>query len=278
MKKYGGLLAFGVAVVFGLLAVVLANNWLSSRTSEANTIVKDTIALTQVVVAVKDISIGTPLTKENLSLADWPKANLPKGAFHDIALLENRIAVTQLAAGQPILAVELAAPGSGAGLVALIPPGRRAMAVRVDEVTGVGGFVLPNTSVDIIGIETHNKGNKTSKTILKNIKVLAIAQETFTEDGKAKIVRTVTLELDPKQAETLALQVNKGEIHLALRTPLENNEEPPVAAVKVAKTVKKAAPRVYYAPKPDTYTVEVIRGSAKPEQIKFKNINSDEKL
>lgn len=275
MKKYGGLLTFAVAIIFGLMAVVLANKWLSSRNSEANIIVKDTVPLAQVVVASRDISIGTPLSKENLSLAEWPKANLPKGAFHDVALVENRIAVTQLAAGQPVLAVELAAPGSGAGLVALIKPGMRAMAVRVDEVTGVGGFVLPNTSVDIIGIETHGQNKKTSKTILKNIKVLAIAQETFTEDGQAKIVRTVTLELEPKQAEILALQVNKGEIHLSLRTPLENEEE---LETKVAKAVTRPAKRVYYVPKPETYTVEVIRGSSKPEKVKFKNINSDERL
>ena len=97
-------------------------------------------------------------------------------------------------AGVPIVAAELAAPGSGAGLVASIEPGMRAMAIKVNEVVGVAGFVLPNTFVDIISVQ-----NNVAETVLKRVEVLAIAQQTFVEEGKAKVVSTVTLELSPKQ-------------------------------------------------------------------------------
>ncbi len=285
MKKNGGLIAFALAIAFGVLAVFLANKWLAAQNTQATVIPKETVPMTMVVVAAKDLTIGSPLTKDTLTLAEWPKASAPQGAFSDISMVEGRVAVTKLMARQPVLAAELAPPGSGAGLVAVIKPGMRAMSVRVDEVTGVGGFVLPHTTVDIIGIETLQNDRRVAKTILKGIKVLAIAQETFTEEGKAKVVRTVTLELKPEKAEILALQTHKGDIHLVLRNPLEEVEpevEPEVKKVVTAKVVKKAPPRrrVVYTPppQPDPYAVEVIRGSQQPEIIKFKNINSDERL
>ncbi len=276
MKRFGGLIAFGLAIGFGILAVVLAQQWLAARSTQAQVVLKETMPVTKVVVAASDMQIGTPLTKANLALADWPQGSEPRGAFNDIAAVEGRVAVTKLTAGAPVLAAELAAPGSGAGMVALINPGMRAMAVRVDEVTGVGGFVLPNTFVDIIGVEETRRDKKTAKTILKRIKVLAIAQETFTENGEAKIVRTVTLELEPKQTEELALQTHQGDIHLVLRNPLE--EEPKVEEKKVV--AKKAAPvrRVVYRPKPSPHAVEIIRGSKPVETVQFKSANSEEKL
>jgi len=281
MNKYRGLIAFSVAIVFGLLAVVLANKWLATRDKRTTTVaVQDTIPLARVVVAARDLGVGTPLNKEVLTLAEWPKANLPKGAFYDVSALEKRVAVTRLLAGQPVVDAALAVPGSGAGLVAKIPTGKRAMSIRVDEITGVAGFVLPDTSVDLILIESEGRQKKNSRTLLKNIKVLAIAQEAVKEDGKAKIVHTVTLELEPKQAELLALKINTGTIHLALRTPLDNDEKPVILAEKpTAKTKTTVRPkRVYYTPKPKAYTVEVLRGATKPEKVKFKHLNSDERL
>lgn len=282
MKRYGALVALIIAVGFGALAVIFANKWLAAHTDHKVVASKDPVPVTRIVVTTKDLPIGASLNKDNLALAEWPRAGVPKGAFSDISQLENRVAVTKLAAGEPVLALELAAPGSAAGLVALIPPGMRAMAVRVDEVSGVAGFVLPNSYVDVIGVDNvpGHKNKKEAKTILKRIKVLAIAQETFTEGGKAKVVKTVTLEVKPRQAEKLALQTHQGPIHLILRNPLEKEEkQPPPVVHKVAKRrrhIPVVRPRVV-VPNASPHEVEIIRRSQR-EEIKFKNVNSEERL
>jgi len=289
MKKYSTFIALGLAVVCGALAVWLTSQWLQAQAAEGQ-VVKETVPMTRVVVAAQDIQIGTLLGEDNLTLADWPQSNVPKGAFDNIEAVAGRIAVTRLPAGGPLQAAELAEPGSGAGLVALIPPGRRAMSIKVDEVSGVAGFILPNTYVDVISVNNKsNRETREAKTILKKIKVLAIAQETTTDKGKAKIVKSVTLELLPKEAETLALHSILGSIHLILRNPLEQEEAAPEVAPVIAPRprVAKAKPQpkvvqtAPVAPKPTgpaSYSVEVIKGSNDPEKIKFKSVNSDERL
>ena len=269
MKRYGALIALCLAVIFGAAAVYLTNSWLSSKaTNEGVVEVKEDIPVSEIVVAAVDITVGSRLNENSLTLAAWPEANIPKGAFTDMTQLKDRIAVSKLVAGEPLLAAELAAPGSGAGLVAMIEQGMRAMSIKVDEVTGVGGFILPNTFVDIIGVEKLKNDRRKVDTILRRIKVLAIAQETFTEEGKAKVVRTVTLELEPAQAETLALQTHKGSIHLILRNPLEQIAEEPPPAPKVA-SVPTLRSRVY-KPKPSPFDVEIIRAGGR-EKVTFAN-------
>ncbi len=263
MKQYGTLIALAVAVVFGIVAVILANQWLSTQVSEDKVIVQEQkIPLTKIVVAGQNLDIGSLLNEQTLALVDWPKANVPQGAFEKIEDVNGRVTVTRVVAGVPIVAAELAAPGSGAGLVASIKPGMRAMAIRVNEVIGVAGFVLPNTFVDIISVQ----GN-TAKTVLERIEVLAIAQQTFVEEGKAKVVSTVTLELTPKQVVNLSETVIKGPITLALLNPAEQMEEPPKPEPEL---VKKRIQR--YVPKKaeDQFKVELIQGDQKAESFTFK--------
>jgi len=285
MKRFGTWIALAVAVVAGVAAVFVANRWLQTRSGETP-VVQEAMPVSKIVIAARDLDVGTRITPQSLALADWPKATVPRGAFEDKAALEGRIAVTRLSAGQPVLAAELAAPGSGAGLVAAIRPGKRAMAIQVDEVVGVGGFVLPNTFVDVVGIIKVDDRQKRAKTILKRVEVLAIAQETFTEEGKPKLVRTVTLELAPEEVEKLAMQIHEGPIHLALRNPAEDEPqpvaaapepEPPVAAPKTGRRIPVLQPRVV-ARAPLPFTVEVIRGSKAAEEIEFKHVNSAERL
>ena len=289
MKKYSTLIALGLAIVCGALAVWLTSQWMEAKAADGQLSNREEIQMTKIVIAAVDLEIGTLLSTENLTLTEWPISNVPKGAFDNIEAVAGRVAVTKLPAGGPLRAAELADAGSGAGLVALIPPGRRAMSIKVDEVSGVAGFILPNTYVDVIAVD--NKGNRErreAKTILKKIKVLAIAQETTTEKGKAKIVKSVTLELLPQEAESLALHSILGSIHLILRNPLEMKDEPPpVVAPVVAKRTRiaQAKPKVVEAPAaplqpagPPNYSVEVIKGSKDPEKIKFKSVNSDERL
>ena len=118
MKKYGTLIALAVAVVFGIVAVILANKYLSSRVSDDTVVIKEQIPLTQVVIAGKDLDIGSMLSKDNLTIADWPKANAPKGSFDKVEDVVGRVTVTKMVAGTPVVAAELAGEGSGVGLVA----------------------------------------------------------------------------------------------------------------------------------------------------------------
>lgn len=277
MKKYGAATALAVAILFGILAVVLANKWIISRAAGEKVAPFNTTPLAKVVVAAQDINIGSPLNEKNLTLADWPKSHVPNGAFESINDVQGRIAITKLVIGGPVLAAELAAPGSSAGLVALIRPGMRAMSIKVDEVIGVAGFILPNTYVDVISVQLQQgKGKKDkAETILKKIKVLAIAQETFTEDGKAKVVRTVTLELKQEQSEKLALLTNKGRVHLVLQNPTEQT-----APKKVQTAVRKRLPVLksrVRLPKRNPFDVEVIRGSDR-EKLRFKNFESSDRV
>jgi pilus assembly protein CpaB len=271
MKKYGTLIALAVAVIFGILAVVLANKWLSTRAQE-QVAVREQVPLTQVVIAARDLDIGTRLTEQNLVLADWPKANAPKGAFSRVEDVIGRVTVTKMVAGKPLVAAELAAEGSGVGLVAQIRPGYRAMSIRVDEVIGVGGFILPSTFVDVIAVEEQSSKKMVGKTILERIQVLAVAQETFVEEGKAQLVRTVTLELSQRQAEILAAQVNQNPIHLVLRNPTDLNEkvveveEKPVARQPVVRRAPTPAPTSQPS---SAFTIEVIQGDKKAETYKF---------
>jgi pilus assembly protein CpaB len=282
MKKYGAVIALVVAVLSGVLAVYLANSWLDSRPEKEALIIKDSVPTTRIVIASRDCEVGAPLSQENLALADWPKTNIPKGAFEEIDAVKGQVAVTRLKAGQPILAASLAPEGSGAGLVAAIDKGKRAMSIRVDEVVGVGGFILPNTFVDIIAIEENSDQAPKARVLLERIEVLAIAQETYKEDGKPKVVKTVTLQLDPEQAKKLALQTHQGQVQLTLRNPLEGDRPKPQVAQAAPARPEKApgvpilTPRIRI-PKAKSYPVEVIRRS-RTTQIEFENVESENKI
>lgn len=282
MKKYGAILALALAVLSGLFAVTLAKRWLAGQAQQPVAAVGETLPLTRIVIAAKDLAVGEPLCEAALTLAEWPKASTPQGSLEKTEGLAGRVVATRLKAGQPILAGDLAAPGSGAGLVSTIQPGKRAMAIRVDEVIGVGGFVLPNTQVDVIAVWKDCQDREIAEIILEQIDVLAIAQETYTEDGKPKIVKTVTLQLDPAEAEKLALHLTKGPVHLALRNALE--ADPPRPAVAAAPAPRLAAAPVP-APRPrlkapeakPPFAVEVIRRS-KAETLRFKDSDSAERI
>lgn len=274
MKKYGTIIALGLAVLFGVLAVVLVNRWMSTRVDAPQEEARGQMVLTKIVVAAANLNIGTRLSADNLALAEWPKANVPQGAFSEIGQVEGRVVISKMIAGTPIRAAELAAPGSGAGLVATIKPGMRAMAIRVDEVVGVGGFIMPNTFVDVIEIDSQSPTSR-ARTILEKVEVLAIAQETYNEDGKPKVVRTVTLELSPQDAEKMAQTTHKGPIQLVLRNPLDEVVEPPAPVPRVAQRRPVARPAAVRptAPAPQSFRVDVIRGEKPAETYTFPRSN-----
>jgi pilus assembly protein CpaB len=263
------LLAFLVAAVcsYGVYRVVGAQLTASKP-----------VATTHVVAARVDIKLGSILAAGDLTTVEIA-GPLPKGAITDPKNAIGRGVISDLYQGEPILDSRLAAVGSGGGLAAIIRPGMRAMAVRVDDVVGVAGFVTPGMHVDILisGIPPNGspQGQGTQvETILQNIEVLSAGQDIQKDaEGKPKPVQVVNLSVTPEQAEVLSLASNQVRIQLVLRNPLDTTvakvpgtamgslfgqNNPPAKVQRVKAAPAKPAPKVF--------TIEVINGSQRSEQ------------
>jgi pilus assembly protein CpaB len=258
-----------VSVVMGLAAVVLAARWLGEQAS---------LATNKVVVAARDIQLGSPLTPDMVRSVDWPSSSLPDGAIRDEKELDSRVVKTSLLRGEPILETKLAPVGTKGGLSSLINEGKRAITVKVNEVIGVAGFALPGNHVDVM-VNTKDDADKPiSKIVLEQILVLAVAQEANRDETKPKVVSAVTLEVTPDQAEKLDLARSIGQLSLVLRNQLDKDPAltdgarraellkivappPPEAKPQAGKPVVR--PRVAVAPiekKADKDKVEMIKG------------------
>ena len=182
-------------------------------------------ALAQIVVAAKDLQIGTLLGPADIRMGAWA-GTLPKGAITKLDTALNRGAIANIYQNEPVLADRLAAVGSGGGLAAIITPGMRASAVRVDDVVGLAGFVTPGMRVDVVisGIPPGGSmgDGPHATTLLQNIQVLS-AGENLQKDGegKARPVQVVNLLVTPQQAEKLTLASSQTRIQLVLRNPLD---------------------------------------------------------
>ncbi|MBM3779378.1 MAG: Flp pilus assembly protein CpaB [Acidimicrobiia bacterium] len=223
----------------------------------------------KVVVANRDLSLGSELGPDDLSLIDWPVDALPEGAFTDRETLAGRGLLASIVRHEPILPAKLTPEEAGSGLPPIIPHGQRAVSVRVNEVIGVAGYVLPGTVVDVVA--TASPGNDpervTSKVVLSHVQVLAAGTrlERDAEGGKPVQVTVVTLLVSPEQAERLTLASTEGKIQLALRNPLDDAqpETPGVQTQALLGLSRPAAPIPRVAPPPappSPPTVEVIRG------------------
>jgi pilus assembly protein CpaB len=202
-----------LSLLFGILAVVFAANW-SQGAKQGST--------TKVVVAAKDIPLGSSIASSALKVVDWPQANALPGSFHDAKALEGRVAKTTIVLGEPVIEAKLAPRGASGGLAASISSGRRAITVKVNEVVGVAGFALPGNYVDVlVNVKEMDDRPPVSKIVLERILVLAIAQEASRDDNKPKVVNAVTLEVTPEQAEKLDLARSIGALSLVLRNQVD---------------------------------------------------------
>lgn len=203
-------------------------------------------AATRVIVAARDMPIGTVIRDADITTGNWV-GPAPKGATVSKDVVVGRGVVSNLYEGEPILDTRLAAVGSGGGLAATIKPGMRACAVRVDEVVGVAGFVLPGMRVDVLISGTgpgvpQNDGPKV-KTLLQNIEVLSAGTNIQKDtDGKPIQVPVVNLLVTPEQAELLSLASNQTKIQLVLRNPLDT-ETPKTPSIAMASVFSDAAPK-----------------------------------
>ena len=178
----------------------------------------------KILVAQNPIGPGEMINEKSVVFVEWPKDHIPQGSFRDVKSLQGRVVKDKIYPNEPILEIDLAPVGAKAGLESLIEVGKRAITVRVNDVIGVAGFALPGSYVDIIANIKQNRSS-VSKVVLSHVKVLAVAQATNVEANKPMVVKAVTLELTPLEAEKLDLARSIGSLSLALRNKLDSNVE-----------------------------------------------------
>lgn len=219
----------GFAVVFGLLAVFVAQNWLSSQAAMQahNDPVQKAVATKTIVVAAQPLRFGSELQPAMLKEAEWPAATLPEGAFARIGDLlgeGRRIILSPVEINEPVLALKVTGPGERATLSALVRPGMKAVTIRVNDVEGVGGFVLPGDHVDVVLTRQLEKGSATAEVVLQNARVLAVDQSADQRAAKAAVAKSVTLEVDTVEAQKVWLASSVGSLSLLLRKAGETEE------------------------------------------------------
>ena len=247
------------------------------------------IARSQAVVAARPLQVGMMITKDDVKVVPWPAANIVPGSFTEIERVVNRGVIGSFSENEPLTEAKLAAVGAGAGLPPTITEGMRAVSIRVNEVVGVAGFVIPGTRVDVLVTVRGNQAGQNqepqTRMVLSNVQVLTAGtrydQERATAEGKPIPTSVVTLLLTPDDAEKLTLASEEGRIMLTLRNPLDTEptvtdgakfsgllgkpSAPPVRQVVQGRTVvRSAAPSA--PPPPKIYTVETIRAAKRTEE------------
>ena len=256
----------GFAVVFGLLAVFIAQVWLSNQANmqaknlEAN---KPAVATQTIVVAKQPLRFGAELNAAMLEEIPWPAEAMPAGAFSkvsDVLAGGRRIVLAAIEPNEPVLALKITGPGQRATLSALVKPGMKAVTIRVNDVEGVGGFVLPGDHVDVVLTRQLDKGSATTEVVLQNTRVLAVDQSADERAAKAAVAKSVTLEVDTVDAQKVWLASSVGSLSLLLRKAGE------VAQAKTRKvTLQDLGTNDVAGDKGATTTVSVTRASAKQD-------------
>lgn len=277
MDKYKPVLLLVGGIIVALITSFVAYDWLE-RKAEG----KDRSLKTQMVaVAGLDIPLGTVLKKDMVNFVPYLTETLPEGSFPDISKVEGRVVISSLKAKEPIFETSLAPVGiESGGVAAVISPNKRAMAVKVDRVIGISGFIHPGNKVDVlVTFKQDNMSNPVTKIVLENILVLATGTK-IEKDSRNKPVEVdvITLEVTPTEAEKLALSSTEGKIQLAMRNFRDTEDVYTHGTTKntllssyalhsrqEVKEVKPVVKSVKKAPEPQpqkhNYTVEVIKGS-----------------
>jgi len=242
------------------------------------------IATAHAVVAASSLPMGTLLTRENVKLVAWPAQTPLTTGFDSVEAVVDRGLIASVSENEPLTESKLAPLGAGAGLSPSIPEGMRAMSVRVNEVIGVAGFVVPGTRVDVLVTITQQDQRRT-QVVLDNVTVLSAGtrydQENARQEGKPIPSTVVTLLVSPEDAERITLAQSEGQIMLALRNPLDTDPTetdgvrlaglfgeptpPPAPARPVARRPTAPAPPPP-APVSSIYTVEAIRAAKRTEE------------
>lgn len=236
------LIALGVAIILGLLAVFLANTYLTGRERQ---LAQSPQGMVRVAVASVPLNYGDDVTMEKVKFVSYPKASLPPGAFHTTAALlpegKRRVALRPIQVNQPLLASDLSGEGQNASIAALLPDGMRATTVRINDVSGVAGFIKPNDTVDVLitrqalagaGTGSEDRG-EVADVLLQNVRVIAMGQSASGGKGQARVTRSATLEVTPVDAQKLVLGQQLGSLSLVLRKPGDEQNIPRVETVSL---------------------------------------------
>src|SRR5438045_263665 len=258
-RGFVGVLTFACLVAAGaslILYRVLLNRPQTTKAAASTT---------RVVIATKNLELGSVLKEDDVQLADW-SGGVPQGASTRTQDLLGRGVTTTIYAKEPVIDSRLAPKGAGGGLAAMIPPGMRAVAVRVNEVVGVAGFVVPGTRVDVIisGSAPNANGNlgTLTRTLLQNVEVLSAGQD-FKKDaeGKPIVVQVINLLVSPEHAEQLSLAAAQTSIQLVLRNPLDR---------EIAQTPGTALSHLFLGARfamPKTPGPEVTQAPVRPRPV-----------
>lgn len=275
------LVVLGVAVL-----VAAAATFFVYRTITRIPVRQVEVASTYVAVAAEDLPIGTMLTKEQVKLVGWPASSPVKGSFATADALVGRGLIEAVKANEPLTESKLAPTEAGAGLPPTIPPGMRALSIRVNDVIGVAGFTVPGTRVDVL-VTVGNSNTTMTRAVVSNVQVLTAGtryDQEQSKDGKPIPSTVVTLMVTPQDAERITLAQNSGSIMLVLRNPLDQKptdtngvrlaslmgEPDPAPVVKVEKGQRRVV-----VPKPVTpaveapkfYSVESIKAAKRSEEV-----------
>ena len=212
-----------LALVFGTIAVFLTQSWLQSQASLANRgPAESAIAVQTIVVAARPLRFGMQLKPDNLKEIPWPGASIPEGGFSSIEDLltkeGERLVLSAIEPNEPIYKWKVTGPGARATLSAIVEEGMRAVAIKINDVLGVAGFVLPGDRVDIMLTRSRTTEGTATDILLQNVKVLAINQLADDRTNKPTPARTITVEVDTVDAQKLALASRVGTLSLALRS------------------------------------------------------------
>ena len=244
------------------------------------------VATRHAVVAAKPLRMGDLLTTESVKLVDWPAATPLAGGFDNVEAVVGRGLIANVAENEPLMDTKVAPKEAGAGLPPSIPPGMRAMSIRVNEVIGVAGFVVPGTRVDVMVLMKQGQQEAMARVVVSNVQVLTAGtrydQANNSADAKPIPSSVVTVLVSPEDAERIALAQNEGSLMLSLRNPIDidptdskgvrsanlfGDAPRPAAAPRTGAPRKVEAPAPPPEPASKIYTVETIRAAKRTEEV-----------
>ena len=259
----------GIAVVFGLLAVFVAQGWLNYQAELSRRVVapkEKPVATRTIVIAAGPLRFGTHVNADNLREVVWPDAALPAGTFGSIAEVMSggkRIVLASIEKNEPILRSKITGPGQKATLSAVIQDGMRAVTIRVNDVEGVGGFVLPGDHVDVLLTRQQERTNGTNDVVIQNARVLAVDQLADDAADRPTVVKAVTVEVDTTGAQKIALASSLGNLSLMLRRAGEQVLD---ATRRITTSDLSQTEVIQRAPEAKRFAkVSVTRGATKQE-------------
>ena len=234
------LIALGVAVILGVLAVFLANAYLTGRERQ---IAASPQGVVRVAVASMPFNYGDDITPDKVKFVNYPAASLPPGVHRSMAELlpegKRRVALRPILVNQPLLAGDLSGVGQNASIAALLPDGMRASTVRINDISGVAGFIKANDTVDVlvtrqaVGPDGAQGDQQVTDVLLQNVRVIAMGQDAAGGSNQPVVQRSATLEVTPVDAQKLTLGQQLGQLSLVLRKPGEEQNIPKVETVSL---------------------------------------------